>query len=306
MNKKPIIIICLCLLPCLLGAEQDELFATRGTGGLGASFINTPVNPYGISTAGILTIFGDTSDVIFWNPAGLAQINSSQIEFSGGVLNYDKLVSSISFATPFGEDKEKAIGFTLLNHYVGKIDSYTETDVYTKELEYMGNALIVTYAKPVSILRFGVNFKVLSEIMDKARSYGGSLDFGFIITPPLPVFLGISIENLPGFIKWDHDSDVHRIGTGYRIGLGYKDMMDRVKIGLVFSKEYGQEEMNVNLGGEFSILSILSLRLGYYNTDFTGGLGLKLGFIHISYAFYNERFLELDTVSNLVSLTIHF
>lgn len=307
MNKKLILISILLLsLPFLVLAEQDELFSTRGSAGLGASFINTPMNAYGISTAGILAIFANSADAVFWNPAGLAQIPNAQLQFATGLLNYDKVVSYVNFSKPYGEDKNNAFGITLLNSWVGKIDGYDSNDHYTHQIEYMGNGMIMTFAKPISIMKLGVNIKVLNEILDKTKAYGGSLDIGLSITPPLPLFLGITVNNFPGFIKWDHKSKANQIGSGYSIGIGYKDMMDRVKVGIVFCKEYGEPDVFMNLGGEFSLFSMLALRLGYYKSNFSGGLGFHLGLFDISYAFYNERFLEMDTVSNLVSLTINF
>lgn len=306
MNRKILILLIIALiLPFLIFAEQDELFQTRGQANSGASFINSTYNAYGISTGGILTIFGNDGNAIFWNPAGLSEIQNTQLQLSTGVLNYDKLVSYINFSKPFGEDGNNAIGITGLNSYVGKISSYDANDNYLKKLEYMGNALIITYARPVSIVRFGINVKILNEIIDKTKSYGGSMDLGLIITPPLPIYLGIALNNFPGLVKWEGEKRTHQVGSSYRIGLGYKDVMNKIKFGIVFNKEYG-DDVSTDLGGEIALASFMALRLGLYNGNFAGGFGFNLGPMDISYAFYQERFLELDTLSHLLSLTFNF
>ena len=92
--------------------------------------------------------------------------------------------------------------------------------------------------------------------------------------PFTPITLGININNFPGFIKWDHDKKVHEIGTSYQIGLGFKTPSDSMKAGLTFTKDYGDEEIKVNIGGEFKFTEFLAVRLGYYKSSFSGGLGI--------------------------------
>ncbi len=304
--KKLLIIIFVLVSPLLLFSEQDELFRTRGNAGLGAGFINSAVNAYGVSTGGILTIFGHTADAVFWNPAGLCQIEDTQVQLNAGVLSYDRMIGSISFAKLIGEDQDKAIGITAYNAYVGGIDSYNEYDDYLKKMEYFGNALIFTYAKPTSMIKLGFNIKILNEIIDKEMSYGGAVDLGVLITPPIPVFLGINIKNLPGFTKSDHDKNIYRMGSGYQFGLGYKTFSDSMKVGLTFSKNHGDEGVNFNLGGEFAVSSLISLRFGFLEGDFSGGVGINLGPLNIDYAYYNESFLDISSSSHLMATTFHF
>lgn len=305
--KRLIVILLIILCPIILSAEQDEIFQYRGNAGKGASFLNTDFNPYGVSTGGILTIFGDTADSVFWNPAGLSQIEDSQLQVSGAQLSYDRTIGYINFSTPFGEDDEKAMGFTVLGAVVNDIDSYDESDNFVERMNYNGSSFIFTFAKPVSIVKFGINAKVINELMDsKNAAWGGALDFGFLITPPLPISLGINIKNLPGFIKWDSERQTEVIGSGYQIGLGYKDLTDSMKFGLVFSKDQGDEEVHVNIGGEIVMASLIGLRFGYLKGNFGGGLGIDMGFANIDYAYYNERFLELNNSAHMLSTRFNF
>ncbi|MBU1077714.1 MAG: hypothetical protein KKH98_10500 [Spirochaetes bacterium] len=306
MKKIIVLIVLMMICPLILTAEQDELFRYRGNSGNGADFINSIFNPYGASVGGILTIFGNTADAVFWNPAGLTQIENAQLQFSGAQLSYDRVVSYASFAKPYGEDNENAFAVTVLGSYVDDIAGYDEYDNYLKKFTYTGGGLILSFAKPMSMVKFGVNLKVLNEVIDEDYAWGGAMDFGFLITPPLPVFLGINIKNLPGFIKWDKEKEVYSIGSGYQIGFGYKSLTDSMKIGLVFSKDQGDEEVSVNIGGEVSLATVLALRFGFLKGNFGGGLGIDLGFLNIDYAFYNEQFIELNNSAHMISTRFNF
>lgn len=304
--KKVSLIIIFLMVSTLLMSEQDELFQYRGKAGFGASFLNLTFNPYGVSTGGILTVFGNTSDAVFWNPAGLTQIENAQLQFSGASLSYDRIICTANFSKPYGEDMENAFGVTVLGAYVDKIDSYDDNDNYLKKINYSGSGLIFTFAKPMSMVKFGINVKMLNEMIDKDMAYGGALDFGFLITPPLPIFLGFSMQNLPGFIKWNKEKKVHKIESGYKIGLGYKSLTDSMKFGIMFSKNQGDEEVNVNIGGEVALGSVIALRFGFLRGNFGGGVGINMGFLTIDYAFYNEQFLDLNNSAHLLATRFNF
>ncbi len=306
--KRSIIVLLIIAIPLILFAEQDELFRNRGRAGSGASFINSVNNAYGISTGGILMVFGDTADAVFWNPAGLCQIEDSQLQLNGSLLSADRIAGSIGFAKLFGENKDKAFGITLLNSSVVGIDAYDSSDNPIGHREYFGNGLIFTFAKATEVIKLGFNVKVINEIMDKAYAWGGSVDFGIIFAIPLPILpkLGVTINNLPGFIKWDTEEEIHTIGAGYQIGLGYSFNEDTTKVGLNFSKDYGDEEVNVNIGVEVGLSSLIAVRFGYYRSNFSGGVGFRMGFLNVDYAYYNEQFLEMDNSSHFMSTTFHF
>ncbi len=306
MKRILYILIILLISPFFLFAEQDELFQNRGKAGYGASFLNSPFNPYGVSTGGILCIFGNTIDSIFWNPAGLTQIENTQLQFSGANMSYDRMIGYVGFAKPCGEDLDQAFAVTALGTYVDGIYSYNENDYYLKKTQYAGSSLIITYAKHISMVKIGINVKVVNEKIANNIASGGALDFGFLVTPPLPIYLGFNIKNLPGFVKWDTEDKIYRISSGYQFGFGYKSLTDTMKFGITFSKDQGAEEMNVNVGGEIALGSLLALRFGLLNGNFSSGLGLDLGLMNIDYAFYNEQFLELDNSAHMISTRFNF
>lgn len=306
MIKKSVFIVILLFFPYLLFADQSELFNTRGHAGDGESFINSDFDAYGISVGGILTSLNGCASSVFWNPALLCDIQNSQLQISGAQLAYDKLNSYISYSKPIGANDDKAVGFTLLNSYSGSIAAYDANDNPLSSTSYMGNSFLFTYSDHLSsTFKFGFNAKILNEILDKVKSYGGSLDFGISVQPIPIISIGVLINNI-GFYKWENENNVESMGASYKISLGYKDIKDRYMFGLSFSKDYGDDSVNVNFGGEFFLTTFTSIRLGYYNNNFAGGLGLHLGPVDISYTYYNENFLELNNSTQMLALTFNF
>ncbi len=286
--------------------SQDELFLSRGKASQGAQFINSQFDPYGVSTGTSLVSYVDTVESIFANPAGLCMIDSAKLALSGTQLSFDRYVSYLSFAKPVGKNQDKALGFTLLSSYVGGITTYDEADdIKGSDINYMGNSFIFTYSKPISMVKFGINVKVLNELIDKSAAYGGAFDIGFLVTPPLPVQVGITVKNLPGIIKWSEEKKVNYVDNSLQFAIGYKSFNGGTKIGLSFLKESGDENIYINVGGEFEISSFLAIRFGFLKGNFTGGVGINLSFARINYAFYNDEFLDASNGSNFLSIVFN-
>lgn len=289
-----------------LYASQDELFQTRGKAGLASPFLNSQFDPYGVSTGASIVSFANTIESIFWNPAGLCMIESPQLSLSGSRLSLERYFSYISFAKPVGENLDNAIGFTILSTYVGDIVSYDGNDVPGDKFYYMGNSLIFTYSRPMNMTKFGFNIKVVREAIKETAGYGGAIDVGLLVTPPLPVQLGISIRNFPGIMKWQSESKIYTIDNAFQVAIAYKSFSGDTKVGISFLKETGEDEIFTNIGGEFTLSSLIDIRFGFFKGKFAGGIGLNLSFAKINYAFYNDAFLDLTEGSHLISTLFSF
>ncbi len=308
MKARIILIVAIWILfISILYSSQDELFLTRGeAGSSSAPFLNSQFDAYGVATGGTIVSFGETIESIFWNPAGLCMIKTSQLSLSGAKFSFDRLFSSLSFATPIGENMDKAIGFSLLCSYVGDITSYDENDRRGDDLYYMGNTFIFSYSAPLNMIKLGFNAKVVQELIEKTSAYGGAIDIGILFTPPFPVQLGISVKNSPGIIKWQNDQKVYKLNNSLQVAVSYKSLTGSFKTGVSFLKETGSDDVYVNIGGEISLTSFLDIRYGFLKGKFTGGVGLSLSFAKINYAFYNESFFDVTEGSHLISTVFSF
>lgn len=304
--KKMLCLFIILILVTSLYASQDELFLSRGKAGLASPFLNSQFDPYGVSTGASIVSFADTIESIFWNPAGLCMIESSHLSLSGSKLSLERYFSYISFAKPVGENLDNAIGFTVLGAYVGDIVSYDKYDIAGDKFYYMGNSFIFTYSRPMNMTKFGFNVKVVRETIKDTAGYGGAIDMGLLVTPPLPVQLGISIRNFPGVIKWQDESKIYTIDNAFQVAIGYKSFSGDTKIGISFLKETGEDEIFTNIGGEFTLSSFIDIRFGFFKGKFAGGVGLNLSFAKVNYAFYNDALLDLTEGSHLISTVFSF
>ncbi|MBN1898164.1 MAG: hypothetical protein JW827_05265 [Spirochaetes bacterium] len=305
-KKLVIIVLILFTIISFALASQNEMFLSRGKAGKAASFLNSRFDPYGVSTGAAIVSFASTIESIFWNPAGLSGIESPELALSGSEFSFNRYFSYVSFAMPVGENRDKALGFSLLSSYVGDIASYSEDDVRGGNYYYWGNSFIFTYSQPMDLLKFGFNVKVVNELVEKSTAFGGALDIGLIVTPPLPIRLGISIQNgFPGVMKWQDESKVQTMGSSYLLSIGYISFNGDTKMGITFLKDSDSEDFNTNLGGEFTF-SFISIRLGFLKGSFSGGLGLDFSVARVNYAFYDDSFLDMSPGSHLISTVISF
>ncbi len=305
MYKRIIFIIAIFFLFINIArSEQLGLLSTRGKSVGAADFVNTAFEPYGVGTGGVLTVFASTIESVFWNPAGLSEIESFQINMGGSKLSMDRYFTYLTAATPSGEDK--AIGFTLLNSYNKDIGSYNESGTFLGNIKYMGNMFMFTYAKPMSIVKFGINVKVINEMIDKENSFGGGLDIGLKITPPLPIQVGILVKNLPGVMKYKDDDKLAIIDNVISVGIGYSSMDGDTSIGVDFYKEASDDIIYANLGGEFALNDFFRIRFGFFKGHFSAGTELYFGFTRINYTFYYDSFLDTNLSSNMMSVIWYF
>ncbi len=302
--RSVIILLLLLFLNINLYSEQLELFTTRGKYKNSADFVNSLFEPYGVGTGGVLTVFASTIESVFWNPAGLSEISSPQINLGASQLSFKRYFTYFTFATPFSEDKAWAL--TLVNSYNDKIASYSDDDEFLGNIKYMGNMAFFTFSQPISIMKFGFNLKVINEMLDKENAFGGALDFGLKITPPFPVQIGFFIKNVPGIMKYKGIDSLYLIDNVISVGLGYSSLDGDTTIGLNIYKEAGNDDIYVNLGGEFALNNFLRIRFGFLKGKFSIGTELYFYFLRINYTFYNDYFLDTEKNSHLISMIWYF
>lgn len=225
----------------------------------------------------------DDTGAMFFNPAGLAQINST--EFSS---TYSSWLGGTSFTS-------------------GSIISHSGELIFGCNLNYynFGGFELTTLSQPKGtgqiITPFAAEFDFsIGRKMDLYSSYGGNFKIIYEkILDKISIGYGIDVG-----ILWD-------IGDNYHFGINAKNIISSFGEGLIY-KNYGagisyklpelifgldlnapnDNKIFASIGGEYNINDILFSRLGF-NTkseknamgNFSAGLGLKFQNLKIDYAY---------------------
>jgi len=305
-------------------AEAGEVYG-RATD---PSYIGVGARPLGMGKAYVG--LAEDSNAIFVNPAGLGKINdvlvSSMYSKLMDEVNY--MVGSVTFPMTEGT---VAIGY--LNSTVPDIELYSVNEFGTPEAEGLAN-----YSNYVAYLSYGVRLddinpdvslgaslkslgKSFSGIeYDEGTGSGMNIDLGVLYQPNDWFTMGLTQQNalettmkfvggieeaIPSTTKIGFNANTHGKNgfnkTSYKINIAAELDVD--------SK--GERESTAHFGIEYWPVELLAIRAGVDQdatpdgvmSNFTGGVGLRLGNIEFDYAYHTYYDIP-ENATNYFSISV--
>ncbi len=299
--KNITLIITLALFSCGVYAQSLK------TGTTAAQFLKIGVGPRAIAMGSAFTATSDDISAIYWNPGGLASLNSNQAFF-----NHINWIADIKY--DFAAITTNVSGFGTLGAFVSVLST---EDMLVRTIEkpegtgelfgYNTLAIGLSYARSLTEqFSIGFNVKYLSENLWHMNSIGFALDIGTMYK--IPVFtkelrIAASISNFgtkmkltgrdilnvksvgsgssPNLINTDIQLDSYELPLLFRIGLGIdiiKSSSNRITIDADAIHPNDHTEY-VNSGFEYAWNEIIFLRAGYNSLlEKDTEKGLSLGF----------------------------
>lgn len=279
---------------CLIIALFISLSASFGYAGLATKaghFLNIMPGARPVSLGGAFTGLADDINTIYWNPAGLSLISTTQAMalynswFEG--IGYEYL----SYARPGQRLRNGCLGLSLTMLQIDNLERRdSETNMPINTFEANDLSLTVAYGLRFNnLFSIGANMKYLCSEIDSNKGRGVALDAGALFNIPLNgLRLGLSIQNLlRSRIKIKDEQD--ELGLVTKIGLGYKTPGGVVNLAADYSFS-DDKERYLCLGAEYWLSRMLALRAGYSSQknnsfNFNWGLGIKVDPFHIDYAY---------------------
>lgn len=300
----------------------------------GAAFLKIGVGARAIGMGNAYTAMADDADSMFWNPAGLAQMNKTQIGMSRAMMFLGDSYDSFSFGVPLGtvvKTKSRYTGNTkvsgLAQHNRGVIgfgftrlaqtpqQGRSADRSRTEDFDSGDMSLSVGYARPITNrLHLGMAVKRIESRIANAKADTVALDMGAV------AFFGAAR-------KWRFGGAVRNLGRGLELGSERSELplsiaggaAVRVFRGMMLAGELqfrpNSNNFSFNIGTEYTVLSTLQLRAGFQReqgqSDGTeaafgslgGGIGFKFGRFNLDYSL--TPFGELGNVQRF-SLSTKF
>jgi len=254
-----------------------------------------------------VAVDGDEAS-LFWNPAGLATLNSSQLSLHHNFWLQDLMVDTVAFATP--QDSFGSWGFYVSYDSFGNLQGRDSNGVITGNYNAGNWTSELEWAHPLfNDLSFGLGVKANLMNLSSTTYTNISGDFGLLWTPDPAFHLGASFSNWGTDVATYISDSVIRVGAAYNTKLSTDN---QALLAASFNTEpYGVSQLN--FGGEDVISSFLALRAGYVCnftnnliqglTGITAGLGFHYQDLSLDYAY--SPFGDLGT-SQRLSLTYLF
>ncbi|MFC1730452.1 PorV/PorQ family protein [candidate division KSB1 bacterium] len=257
------------------------------------------------------SIAGDV-DALFYNPAGLAEIEEKSAGFT--YLNHVLDINSGSFVVvaPRGANKY-GIGFHYINY--GDFERREGDGTYTGLFGAQDIVLTGGYAQKYSEnIYLGASAKALYSKIDTYSSTAFAGDIGLIYSIPRYMLnIGISLTNI-GFIAQAYDTIKDDLPASFRAGIS----KDLAHLPLLWSFEYRRfldGENQLLGGGEFSFSESFKGRIGYnsYGRDqkigseggALSGFSFGFGFFWKKYTF-DYAYTSMGIIGNVNRLSVVF
>ncbi len=268
------------------------------------SFLKIGVGARAAALGGAFVSLSEDASALYWNPAGLTQLDEQQITL--GYVNYLLDIHSGFLGYVFPRRGDLRLGLALNYFSYGEFQETTVENPSGSGLGTFGAvdmALSVSGAYPLKEdLSVGASAKFIYSKIEDYGSDAYAVDLGGLYSLPNGrTRIGASMQNL-GFQRSGYLSD-HTDGLAPIFRLGANHQLQGLP--LLLSADLlkpTDHHVNVNLGGELEPVENFSLRLGWSSlgqdqkvgTDrdnlagFSGGLGVGWQRYRLDYAYSSQ------------------
>jgi hypothetical protein len=274
------------LVPPLLA--QEGIYEDAGSSGM--VFLKIGVGPRGSALAGAYSAVADNSMAVFWNPAGLVNLEGNDIYFAHSeyVENIRYEVVSAGMETGIG-----CFGMGAGALYCDDLELRENPGDPEGKFRFSDYLLSMSYARRMSPESdLGVTLKLLQERIYTYTATGYAFDIGALFRPRAlkNLVLTGAVQNLGPKLKYVNE--VFRLPLVIRAGASYRVPLDLLDGNWLVSFETAKPvdtDYNYSGGIEYSHRTGLALRAGYrYGHDsesFSAGAGFAVGYLRLDYSY---------------------
>jgi len=292
----------------ILGIEW-QLVRAENYYGMANDYLQYGAGARSLAMGGAYVALADEASASYWNPAGLAQIEEHQFLsmyapfFEGTSYNF------ISYVHPLRRLGNLAISDVFL--YSGGFEEVSAGgEVTGTSSSVWKNAVIISYANRVyRHISLGASLKLINERVMKYSGSGQGIDLGILCKPSDRLSIGLTVQNvLQPKVTLREEPDVYRVNL--KGGVAWSIPSERLTLTadinkLVYEKAYLSAGAEISPWEKISPSSLnrVDLRLGINHLQtFTCGIGLKIKFLSLDYAFNIHRIGNLHRFG----LTFHW
>jgi len=295
------ILISIILMAALGSPSAPGCPAENGSAGTrSAQFLKLGLGGRAVAMGGAFVGLADDAGAVYWNPAGLAGVDRTELSFMH--LTWLQDIAYEYFALVWPVKKRGAVGFGISYLHMNKLQGRDQYGEPTSDFSASDMAITLCFGREITGgLLVGGSIKSIDERIDDRNAFGLAFDCGFLCrTPVESLFLGGVIQNWGKDMVFVEESfglpRIFRLGASYRRSLAGNP----VNLGLDISLP-ADHETCLHSGIEYIHENTIAARIGYNNgSDLgsRGGLSFGLGLLttrsqtyRIDYAFVPQGVL---------------
>ena len=278
LRKLTITIILLLILGMVC---VSNCIASSGNAGTrSAQFLKMGFGGRPTALGGAFVGLSNDISSVYWNPAGLADINKAQLGFMHLVWFQDISYEYFAYAKPYAKSFEKwgVFGLSVGYLHMGKIEGRDEEGISTSD--YTASDMVITFSHGQRItnnLSIGANIKYINEKIENQRANAFAFDLGVLYRTPIEnLSLGGTLQNFGQSIKFVAESC--KLPTTAKLGACYSYIFMGSPVNLAMDIYFPSDgKTTLHLGTEGIYKNTLSGRIGYKNGSDLDNSGLSFG-----------------------------
>ncbi|MFC1522646.1 PorV/PorQ family protein [Elusimicrobiota bacterium] len=276
-----------------------SLLHAAGVGTTGGQFLRVGVGARAIGMGSSFSALADDSTAIYWNPAGLSQLEKKEIGVSYNAYFEDTASQFISYAHPY-EKGVCALSLKMLSVTDIEKRSAIGGDADTPNLGTFKTgdlAFSVAHSRKIDVggkdLRLGLALKYIASDLGPESASTFALDLGSIYHLNDAWQTSFAIQNIGGKLKFVDEGDP--LPLRVKPGVAYKkDLANEGKLIGTLDADllFVDKRYLINPGVEWWPKEMFAVRAGYQlgrdsdaGPGVSAGLGYRVSNVGIDYAF---------------------
>jgi len=262
-----------------------------------ANFLKFGIGARAMGMGNSFVAIADDATAVYWNPAGLTQIEENQV-FMSYAERFGAGVQDQSLGVALKWRKRINVGFAMARTSVGGIKHTTEGTVDSRGRPIVDGTfddaevglLFATGVRVHEIFSIGLTAKyMIHDLYDKTAT-GLGLDLGWMFHPVGSLTFGLNAQNINRTrMKWTTVGEhFDRIPANFKFG-GAMDLLDsKMKVSAdVNLPDFGN--LGLNSGIEYSLTDYFVMRGGMERAEIATGATISFERIHIDYAYRSQE-----------------
>ncbi|MBI4375792.1 MAG: PorV/PorQ family protein [Elusimicrobia bacterium] len=263
-----------------------------GVGTTGASFLKVGVGARALGMAGATAAISDDANSIYWNPAGLGQLEKRSVSVSYNQLFQDESQGFIGFAGPVRGESKDVFGLGVNYLQVSDIEKRAgDTETPDSTFSNRNFAVALSYARKdafIDKLSLGGSVKLVHVKLDSFSEEAFAVDLGAVHKINDELSAGLSVQNLGNKLGPDPLPLLMKYGVAYRL-------WDKLIVAADGDHWVRDKRNYGSLGTEYWIVPQFAIRAGYQlgrAQDQLGGasglgtgIGVRIERLAVDYAY---------------------
>ena len=260
--------------------------------GMANDYLQYGAGARSLAMGGAYVALADDASGPYWNPAALMQVEEHQFLSMYAPFFEQTNYNFLSYVHPLRRLGSVGISDVLL-HSGGYEEVTLKEGIIGTNRSIFKNAIIISYANKIrDRISLGASLKLVHERVMRYSGNGQGIDLGILYQPLDALNIGLALQNvLQPKVTLRDEPDMYDINL--KAGLALKAFSNRLTLTadinkLVDEKAYFCAGLELSPWEKTSSLSLkrVDLRAGFNHLQtFTCGLGLKIKFFTVDYAF---------------------